>query len=136
MKSRTPWCLIATDYITGLHEVLGSLRAQGPYWRQNTLLVFINFFWRGDNLVSSTSVLLFETSTMARCIYVIGVHLPGQSASRKHNQEKKQPTNLCATRPFLQNVSTIFENTILKKVTNSLLCYPNLNTLYTLMEVR
>ena len=42
-------------------------------------------------------------------VHVIGVRLLSQSASQKHNQEKK-PTNLCATRKFLQNVSAIFEN--------------------------
>ena len=34
---------------------------------------------------------------------VIGVRLPSQSASEKHNQENK-PTNLCAPREFLKNV--------------------------------
>ena len=36
-----------------------------------------------------------------RLNHVTGVWLPSQSASPKHNQEKK-PTNLCAPREFLQ----------------------------------
>ena len=41
--------------------------------------------------------------TMHKIIHVIGVCLPSQSASEKHNQEKK-PTNLCVPREFLKQM--------------------------------
>ena len=52
--------------------------------------------------------ILYNLCVASRCRYcltrtthVIGACLPSQSASRKHNQEKK-PTNLCAPHEFVQ----------------------------------
>ena len=46
---------------------------------------------------------LTETGTVFSNNHVTGVCLPSQSASKKHNQEKK-PTNLCAPRAFLKRM--------------------------------
>ena len=61
-------------------------------------------------------VLVLSGSYVASCrcrVYkvnhVIGVWLTSQSASEKHNQEKK-PTNLCALGEFLKKMSAMFDD--------------------------
>ena len=82
-------------------------------------------------------VLVLSGSYVASCqcrVYkvnhVIGVWLASQSASEKHNQEKK-PTNLCALGEFLKKMSAMFDDHTISLFSRVLAAWSAFRALFT-----